>query len=287
MKSSILLCLGLVLISCNITIAQGYQIELIKSGNYYFIEAKFEKIATPVIFLFDTGTNGFGITTELNEKLHLKEADSMQFTIGDLEIRTEEFKVWSHLDKNSFLKGLVTKPTSEFIYGGIIGNYPLISNYYAIIDLQKNKLYLNEPLSTKSFNEPGKYQAITDFEWVNHMIFLECSINDTINGYFHFDTGIPTYHFITLKAAKKSGCKLENEVLEKNHLTTIESNSFRIGGFDFGSTLFLGQNMDYNKQPFGAYELNNIIGSLCNHNLEGTIIHLDFVNLKFALEIEQ
>jgi len=262
-----------------------HTIELIQSGNYYFVKADFEGISLPVIFLFDTGTNGFGITKSLKNKLGVEKGDPIKFRLGDLEITNNSFGLWSNLDENDFYLNLIRPHFPAFICGGIIGNYPVISDYYAIIDLEANTLSLAPPLKMdESIQLSRKQGTVTEFKWVNHMIFVEGNINNSYKGYFHFDTGIPTYHFLTLAAAQKAGCPFEHEELEKNNMSTLTAASFQIGELNFGESHFLGQNMDYNVHPFGDYDLPNIIGSLANDNMNNHIIHLDFVHQQFGIE---
>lgn len=238
--------------------------------------------------MFDTGTNAFGITQELANLLGTEDSDTIEFDMGDVHFKTPDFRIWTYLDKNDFIKSIIREEVPDFIYGGIIGNYPLLSEYYLIIDFNSRKLILEDPLVVDN-QEVLQDSALycTDFKWVNHMIFVQAIVNDTLIGYFHLDTGIPTHHFITLNAAKNAGCKLKYDELEKNHLTGIQCKSFKMAGYEWGVSNFLGQNMDYNVNPFGDYELDNIIGSLCNDNLNGAIIHLDFVNQKLILDLSK
>ncbi|MBO6515577.1 MAG: hypothetical protein JJ975_03410 [Bacteroidia bacterium] len=307
---NIILNLALLILPCLSSGSQFKQCKFFIFKGHTYIETSVQGCETPVIFLFDLGTDHVSITNRLATEISHTISDSVTIKMGSIVV-TSPFSFDDKARKSDSLYRLRMGALLDGkIFGGLVGNV-VFNHDYIVLDFSSQILY----------REVGDYESISrhapfpNEQWVpfvydSRQIFVSCGSGDSTIGYFHIDNGIPDHNIINYDVAVKSGFKglknlpnrsgklvsdtfYNNEGIPThirsgikivtNHDSLASSNHFHIGQIDVGLQFFKTIDTDFNQDIFMESNLYPIVGSIAYNTLKGRQLHIDFRNSRLAL----
>ena len=279
--------------------------DLILHKGHVYVEAQFEQIDQPVLFLFDTGTDHFIINNDLIQALELTSLDPLAFSVGSIQFHIP-FVPPSDNGQSDSLKRLRLGPLLEGkLYGGILGNRAY-NDQYVIIDYPALKFTVKNP----SQSLPEALRS-SPFAYQNDQVFVEVVLSKRPAGYFHLDTGIPDETLMEYRKARRLGVddlgtipndsskivydytydedgeptgRTQRTFAFSNHQDLASCQYFKVGVMDLGAQRIRTNNISLEEAIFADVDLKPINGSMTYETLKPFRIHLHFPTRKIAFE---